>query len=74
MAKRPNLEKIVSKMEKGKDFTLSRSQYLKLTGAEPPKDKWYTEKRSLVARCAEKFGYSLVVVPEKLVFEKRKTL
>ena len=71
MGKRPKLDKIVSKMGEGKDFTLSRNQYLKMTGTEPPKDKWYTEKRSLVARCAEEHGYVVAVIPEVLEFRKK---
>ena len=71
MGKRPKLDKIVSKMEAGKDFTLSRSQYLQLTGTDIPQNRSYTEKQSAVAKCAKEHGYVVVVIPEVLEFIKK---
>lgn len=71
MGKRPDLDKIISKMEKGNNFRLTRGQYLDLTGADIPQSRSYTEKRSAVARCAEKYGYCVAVVPEVLEFRKK---
>ncbi len=69
--KKPDLTKIENKMESGKDFTITREQYLKLTGADIPQKKSYTEKDSAVAKRAKKMGYTITVIPEKLVFSKK---
>ena len=71
MGKRPKLDKIILKMERGNDFVLSRNQYLNLTGVDTPQDKSYTERRSAVAKCAEKHGYYITVIPERLEFKKK---
>lgn len=71
MAKKPILDGIISEMKKGKDFTLTRSQYLSLTGTDIPQDKSYTEKRSAVAKRAAENGYYIQVVPEVLQFRKK---
>ena len=59
-------------MESGEDFTLSRPEYLKLTGVDIPQDKSYTEKRSAVAKRAKECGYVLEVIPEQLVFKRAR--
>ena len=66
----PKLEMIIKKMEKGKDFDLTRSEYIILTGCDIPQEKNYTEKRSAVAQRAREHGYDVIVIPERLVFKK----
>ena len=39
---RPKLEKIEERLKCGKDFTLSRGDYLRLIGADIPQDALYT--------------------------------
>ena len=70
MAGRPKLDKIVERMERGKDFTITRPEYIAITGIDLPQDKSYTEKRSAVAKRAKECGYAIEVIPEKLVFRK----
>ena len=41
-----------------------------MTGIDIPKSKYYTEKRSAVAKRAKEYGYTLTVIPERLVFSK----
>lgn len=69
---KPNLDGIKKKMNNGKDFVLTRNQYIKLTGADIPQDKYYTSKRSAVAKLAEQMDFSVEVIPEQLVFKKNK--
>lgn len=57
-------------MQAGEDFSLTRTQYCDSTGAALPKEKYYTEHKSAVARCAEKNGYRVEVVPEIIRFIK----
>lgn len=68
--KKPNLTDVDKMLERGKDFELTRDKYLKMTGADIPQDKNYTQKRSAVAKHAKNFGYVIEVIPEKLVFHK----
>ena len=46
----PEMKQIISLLEKGKDFSLDQYQYRKMTGIDIPKSKYYTEKRSAVAK------------------------
>ena len=71
MSKRPNLDNIKLMFEEGENFSLNRSKYINLTGVDIPQNKSYTEKRSAVARCADEYGYYVVVVPEVLEFRKK---
>ena len=50
----PNMDKIIALLEKGDNFSLNRSQYKRMTGADIPKSKSYTEKRSAVSKRAKK--------------------
>ncbi len=68
MGRRPNLNGIKSKLEKGNEFKMTRAQYIKSTGIDIPESKSYTERRSAVARLANEYGYQIEVVPEVLVF------
>lgn len=69
--KKPKLDKITDLFKSGQDFELSRSEYIKLTGADIPQSKSYTEKRSAVAKRANEYGYSLEIVPEIIAFKKK---
>ena len=71
MARHPDLTKIIAKMQTGEDFTINRPQYLAWTGVDIPERKYYTEKKSAVARRAEEMGYKVEVIPEQLVFTKK---
>lgn len=68
MAARPDFSKIEKTMQVGEDFSLTRAQYSSSTGRTLPKEKYYTERKSAVARCAEAHGYRVEVVPEVIRF------
>ena len=68
MGRHPNLAKIEQKMESGKSFSLTRSEYIKITGVDIPQDKRYTENNSAVAKRAHINGYIVKVVPEVIQF------
>ena len=67
---KPKLGKIEEIMEKGKNFTITRAQYINYTGADIPQDKNYTKKRSAIAKMARLYGYDIEVIPETLSFKK----
>jgi hypothetical protein len=67
---RPKLEKIEKMMEIGEDFELSNQQYKAKTEAEFPKDKYYAEKKSAVAKVARKYGFRIEVIPQRIKFQK----
>ena len=69
---KPKYDRIISKFEAGENFTLTRQQYLNYTGADIPQSKSYTENKSGIAKKAQKYGYKITVVPEKLIFEKKE--
>lgn len=66
-----DLSKIEKKMVTGKNFTLTRAQYLSYTKKDLPQSKYYTENSSAIARKANEYGYVVEVIPEKLVFRKK---
>ena len=68
--KHPDLTQIIKKMQEGKNFELTRGQYLKYTGRDIPQNKSYTEHRSAVATKAKELGYKIIVVPEKMIFKR----
>ncbi len=68
--KKPNLDGIKKKMNNGKDFEITRDQYIKSTGADIPQNKYYTSRNSAVAHLAEQMNYRIEGIPEKLVFKK----
>ena len=67
----PKLDKIEKMLEKGKDFELSNEQYKTKTGADFPKNKYYAEKNSAVARRAKEYGYSLEIIPQRILFKRK---
>lgn len=69
--KHPKLEKIIELLENGEDFSLTRMQYIDFTGIDIPQSKYYTEKKSSVAKKASKYGFTITVVPEILRFVKQ---
>ncbi|MDO4459050.1 MAG: hypothetical protein Q4C42_03050 [Clostridia bacterium] len=69
---RPKLDKIVNLFDNGKDFEMTRSQYISYTGADIPQNKRYTEEKSAIARKAFEYGYEVKVIPERLEFHKVK--
>lgn len=70
--KHPNLIEIEKKLRTGNDFKLTREQYIELTGIDTPQRKYYTEKRSSVARKAAEYNYVITVIPETLIFTRNK--
>lgn len=70
MGRRPKLETIIKRFEKGENFTLTRKEYIKNTGADIPQDQTYTKSKSAVAKKAMEYGYKIDVIPEKLIFTK----
>ena len=71
MSKRPVLDGIKKRMTKGKDFQLTRTQYIQSTGIDIPQDKSYTEKRSAIAKVANENGYEVEVIEEIIKFRKK---
>lgn len=71
MARHPILDGIKKRMAKGKDFQLTRTQYIQLTGVDIPQDKSYTERRSAIAKAANENGYEVEVVEEIIKFRKK---
>lgn len=69
--KHPKLDGLINKMKRGKDFTVTREEYIKMTGIDIPQKRSYTEKDSAIARAAKENGYTVVVIPEKLEFHKK---
>lgn len=72
MSKKPNTNKIKKILQRGVNFKLSREEYIKLTGADIPQNKNYTERKSAVAKLADEYGFRIIVIPEQLMFEKKK--
>lgn len=67
--KKPDLTKIIKKMEGGNNFVISGSQYQDYTGTDIPKKKYYAEKQSAIAKKAKEMGYKIVLT-EKMEFIK----
>ncbi len=67
---KPNLEQIETRLNVGKEFYLTRQEYIKLTGADIPQNKYYTETKSAVAKRAKNYGFKVVIIPEIIKFEK----
>ena len=67
----PKLGGLIEKMKRGKDFSITREQYIKMTGVDIPQNKYYTEKSSAIAKAAEDNGYTVEVIPERLKFHKK---
>ncbi len=64
--KKPDLSRIVKKLEKEKSFSITRDEYVKLTGADTPQDKYYFANRSALAKKAKEHGFKLEIIPEKI--------
>ena len=67
---KPKLERIVDRFKKGKNFSLSREEYIRLTGADIPQSASYTRSSSAIAKRAKEYGYQITVIPETLVFTR----
>lgn len=72
MSKHPILEGIKKRMAKGKDFQLTRTKYIQLTGVDIPQDKSYTKRKSAIAKAAKENGYEVEVVEEIIKFKKKR--
>ncbi len=70
MSRKPILTGFEDKFASGKDFSITRSEYIRLTGADIPQDKSYTCKKSAIAKMATGHGYHIEVIPETLKFKK----
>ena len=68
--RKPDLEKIKTKLLKGADFELTEQQYKTQTGADFPKDLYYARNNSAVAKKAREYGYVLEIQPKKIRFVK----
>lgn len=68
--KKPKLVQIIKLLENGKDFELTNEQYKKKTEADFPKNKYYAEKRSAVAKIAAEYDYRIEVIPQRILFVK----
>lgn len=66
----PNFEKIEALLEKTEEFSLTVAQYKQKTGANFPKEKYYAENRSAIAKKAKEYGFKVVVVPQCIEFKK----
>ena len=70
MSKKPKIANLKMLFEKGKDFTLTDSQYESKTGAPLPKNKSYLKNRSALAIEAQKSGYSIEVIEKTGILKK----
>lgn len=70
--RKPDLTSIDKMFEKGKNFTLTRDKYIKLTGADTPQNAYYTKNNSALAKHAQKYGYEIEIIPEKIVLRKKQ--
>lgn len=70
MSAQPKFDEMIELFQNGNDFELTAKQYANKTGAEFPKDKNYAEKRSAVAKRANKYGYTIRVIPQRIQFIK----
>ena len=71
MSRHPKLEGIKKRLAKGKDFQMTRTQYIQSTGIDIPQDKSYTERRSAIAKVANENGYEVEVIEEIIKFRKK---
>ena len=69
----PKFDKVEKIMSKGEDFTLTREEYQKLVGEDTPKDKYYLLHNAAIKKRADKFGFTLEVIPEVYVFKRIST-
>jgi len=67
---RPNLEKIEKLFEKNEEFSLTVDQYRQKTGINFPKEKYYAENRSAIAKKAKEYGFKVFVIPQNIEFRK----
>ena len=67
---RLNLEKIEKLLEKNEEFSLTLDQYRQKTGIDFPKDKYYAENRSAIAKKAGEYGFKVFVVPQHIEFRR----
>lgn len=67
---RPNLEKIERLFEKNEGFSLTVDQYKQKTGTDFPKEKYYAENRSAIAKKAKEYGFEVLVIPHHIEFRK----
>ena len=74
MAQKPNLSTIIERLSTGNDFQLTRQQYISETGADIPQNKTYTKTKSAVAQMAKLYDYSIEVIPEILIFKKKRLI
>lgn len=65
-----DFSKIAEMLESSNDFSLSESQYKKLTGRTMPKDISYLIHKSAVAKFAESKGLKIHVQEKTITFEK----
>lgn len=68
--KKPNLDILKKMMEKGESFELTDQEYKKKTTADFPKNKYYAENRSAIARAAKEYGYQIQIIPRRIQFNK----
>lgn len=66
----PKLHSIDILLKKGEDFSLTLAQYRQKTGADFPKEKYYAENRSAIAKKAKEYGFKVVVIPQYVEFKK----
>lgn len=67
MGKKPKLEELNYLFDKGEDFELTDTQYEIKTGVALPKEVWYLENRSALAKRAKEKNYTLEIINKKTV-------
>lgn len=72
MSKNPNLSNLLPLFEADSNFTLTETEYKKMTGANLPQNTKYIEEKSALSKYAEKLGYK-VTVKERTVLLERKS-
>ena len=70
MGKHPNFDKLNSKFNASKNFSLTDAQYEAKTGIPLPKDKRYLINKSALAKESKKYGYRLEVQEKTVYFIK----
>ena len=68
---KPDLKEINKLLLSEKNFSLTESQYFKITGLNIPKSKYYLKNKSAVYKDAEKYGYVIELQEKTLIFKKR---
>ena len=71
MGKRPKLSQVDELFKKGIEFKLTDAEYESKTGCPLPKDTYYLQKKSALAKLAMQNGYDIQVIEKQVIFRKK---